>query len=149
MNESRHTYAWVKQDPSTATWMNESCHTYEWVMSHVWMGYISVFSRMSESGVMSHTWMSHGTHMNESRHTYAWVKQNMSAPTSMNESCRAKWLIHMCNMTHLYVWPYSRVMSHIWMSHVAHVNESCHTHEWVTSHTCQSKAKYVSTDPTE
>jgi len=26
------------------------------------------------------------------------------------------------------------VMSHIWMSHVAHMNESCRTHEWVMSH---------------
>jgi len=25
-------------------------------------------------------------------------------------------------------------MSHIWPSHVTHVNESCHTCEWVTSH---------------
>jgi len=26
------------------------------------------------------------------------------------------------------------VMSHIWMSHVTRMNESCHTHEWVVSH---------------
>jgi len=25
-------------------------------------------------------------------------------------------------------------MSHIWMSHVTHINESCHTYEWVMSH---------------
>jgi len=25
-------------------------------------------------------------------------------------------------------------MSHVWMSHVTHVNESCHTSEWVMSH---------------
>ena len=25
-------------------------------------------------------------------------------------------------------------MSHIWMSHVTHMNESCHTYEWVISH---------------
>ena len=25
-------------------------------------------------------------------------------------------------------------MSHIWMSHVTHMNESCHTYEWVMSH---------------
>ena len=30
---------------------------------------------------------------------------------------------------------YRWVMSHMWMSHVARVNESCHTCEWVMSHT--------------
>ena len=30
-----------------------------------------------------------------------------------------------------------RCMSHIWMSHVTHMNESCHTYEWVMSHTLQ------------
>ena len=27
-----------------------------------------------------------------------------------------------------------RVMSHIWMSNVTHMNESCHTDDWVMSH---------------
>ena len=39
----------------------------------------------------------------------------------------------------IWVWPdpgnmYEWVMSHIWMSHVTHMNESCHTCEWVMSH---------------
>jgi len=29
-------------------------------------------------------------------------------------------------------------MSHTWMSHVTHKNESCHTHKWVMSHTWMS-----------
>ena len=58
-------------------------------------------------------------------------------------------LILMCATTHSYVWhelfKYERrasrtvacarwVMSHIWMSHVTHVNESRHRYEWVMSH---------------
>jgi len=27
------------------------------------------------------------------------------------------------------------VMPHTWISHVTHMNQSCHTHEWVMSHT--------------
>ena len=34
-------------------------------------------------------------------------------------------------------------MSHIWMSHVTHMNESCHTHEWVVSHTWMSRATHM------
>ena len=39
---------------------------------------------------------------------------------------------HMNESCHAHEW----VMSHTWMSHVTHMNESCHTHEWVMSHTC-------------
>jgi len=39
-------------------------------------------------------------------------------------------------------------MSHIWMSHVTHLNESCHTHEWVMPHTWMSpsthKTRFIS-----
>jgi len=30
-------------------------------------------------------------------------------------------------------------MSHIWMSHVTHMNQSCRTHEWVISRTWRSR----------
>ena len=33
-------------------------------------------------------------------------------------------------------------VSHIWMSHVAHMNESCHTYEWVMSHTWMSHVSH-------
>ena len=37
---------------------------------------------------------------------------------------------HMNESCHTYEW----VMSHIWMGHVTHMNESCHTYAWVMSH---------------
>jgi len=43
------------------------------------------------------------------------------------------WMSHVAHMNescHTYEW----VMSHIWMSHAAHMNESCHTYEWVMPH---------------
>ena len=43
------------------------------------------------------------------------------------------WMSHVTHMSEscrTYEW----VMSHIWMSHVTHMNESCHTYEWVMSH---------------
>jgi len=36
--------------------------------------------------------------------------------------------------TQIFMNKYEWVMSHIWMSHVTHMNESCHTCEWVMSH---------------
>ena len=39
---------------------------------------------------------------------------------------------HVCTL-YTYEW----VMSHIWMSHVTHMNESCHTHMNESCHTCE------------
>jgi len=44
---------------------------------------------------------------------------------------------------HTYEW----VMSHIWMSHVTHMNESCLTHEWVMSHMNESCHTYEQVMP--
>ena len=38
---------------------------------------------------------------------------------------------------------YEWVMSHIWMSHVAHMNESCRTYEWVAPHMRKSRVTHV------
>jgi len=43
---------------SHVTRMNESCHTYVWIKSHVWMRHITY------EWVMSQRWISHVTHMN-------------------------------------------------------------------------------------
>jgi len=48
------------------------------------------------------------------------------------------WLSHVTLVNescHTYEW----VMSHLWMSHVTLVNESCHTYEWVMSHSSRSE----------
>jgi len=34
-------------------------------------------------------------------------------------------------------------MSHVCMSHVTHMNESCHTYAWVTSHVCMSHVTHM------
>jgi len=60
-------------------------------------------------------WMSHVT--------YEWVMSHM------NESCHI-WMSHV-NESSLECHTYEWVISHIWTSHVTHVNESCHI--W-TSH---------------
>ena len=52
------------------------------------------------------------------------------------------WLSHVTHMNescHTYEW----VMSHIWMSPVTHTNESCHTYEWVMSHIWMSHVTHT------
>jgi len=52
------------------------------------------------------------------------------------------WMSHVPHMNkscHTFQW----VMSHISMSHVTHINESCHTYEWVMSHTWLSHVTHM------
>ena len=111
---------------SHVTRMNESCHTYEWVMAHVWM--------------------SHVTRMNESCHTYEWVMSHVWLSHVTGEQCDEQprrtslrggsgficvtWLIHMCDMTHSYVWHDSFIcvtwLIHMWdMTHRDVCHDSC------------------------
>jgi len=46
---------------------------------------------------------------------------------------------HMNESCHTYKW----AMSHIWMSHVTHMNESCHTYKWVMSHIWTSHVTHM------
>jgi len=38
---------------------------------------------------------------------------------------------------------HEQVRSHTWMSHITHINESCHQHEWVMSHTPMSHVTHM------
>jgi len=88
--------------------MNESCHSYERVMSHVWMSHVTLKNEscLSRRRVwardMTDVWREneccHVTHI------------KMSHVCLAGEFCRAEW-----------------VMSHIKISHVIHMIESCHT----------------------
>ena len=58
--------------------------------------------------------------------TFQWVKLRI------NESChiRMSHVTHLNESCHTYEW----VMSQIWMSHGTHMNELCHLYEWVLLH---------------
>ena len=122
--------------------MNESCHTYEWVMSHLWM--------------------SHVTHMDESCHTHTcqtddqmFVSTTEWVMSHTNKSCHTckcqrdkldacgidpmSHVTHMNESCHTYEWD----MSHTWMSHVTHMNESRDTYEWICF-TCTNESCHMS-----
>jgi len=142
MNESCHAYKWVMSRiwMSHFTHMNESWHTYKWGKPCIWMSHVAHTNEACHAYEwgMSRIWMRHITH--------GWVISLRS------ESCHIWWLAtkkeeNVCTserviqkrfnilVVHLVV--SQRVMSHvdeawdIWMSHVTHMNESCHTYEWV------------------
>jgi len=100
--------------------------THEWVMTHIW--------------VMAHILMSHVSRMNESCPTYEWVTSRMwtSHVTDMNAYVYEKRPTYVKRDLYTYEkWPTNtceRVMSQIWMRHVTHVDETCHTYERVMSH---------------
>jgi len=93
--------------------MNESGHTLENMKKtrkSVRLRLLCLLNEKCDTSecVMWHIWMCHHVaHVNESCHGCHGIH--------MNESCRT----------------YEQVMVHIWMSHVAHINASRHTLEWV------------------
>jgi len=120
----------------------ESRHTYECVTPHIWMWrgthvnesrHTITVSTLEPSRNLDFLdiWMSYVTHMNESCHPYEWVMSQIKSVTS-----------HVCSVysgTINKPWmflTYDWVTLPIRMSNVTHVNESCHTYEWVASHIC-------------
>jgi len=123
---------------------NVSCHANAWVMSHICM--------------------SHDTHMNESCHTCVThlIHTSTFCCTGWRRciGCLKLQVIFRRRPTHYRALlremtnkdkasygssppcnapvTYEGVMSHIWMSHVIHMNESCHTYEWVMPHINES-----------
>jgi len=159
MNESCHTYEWVMSHiwMSHVTHMNESCH--EWIR-HVGthLNICAVLSELKCEWVMSYIWMSHVTNMNESCHV--WTKhtplhlhyplrpthcnntlQQHTATTHCNNTLQQHTATTHCNNT---LQQHTSALSTwtAYISHATHMNESCHTYEWVMSHIWMSHVTY-------
>jgi len=119
-----HVHIWMRH----VTHMNASSHRREWV-------YIA-------PGVRMDVWVSHVAHENKFCHTREWVMD-----VRVN-GCTCEWMyVWMdvrasgCTCEWMYITPDVRMYT--WMSRVTHVNESCHTREWVVSHTWMSHLTHV------
>jgi len=127
-----------EMSPWLGYYTNMSCPTYKQVMSHVWMshvphkcGQISRFIRWIYVYGWDETWLIHMwdmTHSYVAHNSFRLVVSYVVASTCMNEMRYYKWRVTAVRHTH------ERIMSHIWMSHVTHMNESCPTYEWVMRH---------------
>jgi len=85
-------------------------------LCQVYVGYMGLLWE-----TMSRTNESCRTYQCQSCLTYDWVMSHI-------------WI----NLSHIWMTMShisTQVTSHVWMSHVSHMNQSCLTHRWVTSHT--------------
>jgi len=108
---------------SHVTQISESCHTYEWVMSHKSVSHVVHISRQSTSNV------THWPIDSLASHVYycATCLIHIKAEHKYNDTqAFLKPVSHVTHMNESYP-TYESVTSHIWMSVVAHMNESCHT----------------------
>jgi len=99
------------------TRMNEACYTYEWDILDIRMSHVTHMSRYKNKWVMSHTC--------EWVMSHIWVR----LVTRVTES--HEFMSHVAN---------------VWMGHVAHMSEACHTCDWVTRihESCQRYAWVMS-----
>jgi len=131
--------------------VNESCLICKWVMSNMWMSPVTYLIESCHifNWVMSHMWMSDVSYVNESCLICAWVMTHTSMCHAsyvwefVNELCMS----HMC-MSHVSL--LNAITCHRHISHVSHVNTSCHklyyilrdvsicgwvmSHIWIISH---------------
>jgi len=109
---------------SLTSHINISCHTHERVMSHVCIRLVTFFFFFFVYVYgLSLMCMCHVTHMNSSYYTYKWVTSHIwtSHVTRSNASGHTySWVMSqtwMSLVTHI-----ERVMSHVRMSHITHVD---------------------------
>jgi len=159
-SERRHS-----AQPFIAQWVTRS-----WVMSHVWMGHVTprngschtlhycyikcwaqrqteVYARLASAFVndpfICHMGQSRRESMRDARPTL-YMKLSAQVDTSLAQM-RVLSHMWMSRVTHMdeSCHSYGYVMSHISTSLVTHVNASCHTYEWVLSHTWMSHVTHM------
>jgi len=123
----------------------DSYHTYDLIQtcrSHVVHRRTYWWVCQTYEGVMSNISMS----IFISRVTHVWHAHSyVRLDSCMFELVWVMSHIWMSHVTHMNesCYTYEWVMLHIWMSHVTHRNESCRTYEWVMSHICISQITYI------
>jgi len=120
-------------DPRTPIWMtiqralhvllgtvSESCHKHYWVTSHIRMSHVTRMS-FDPRTLTCFSW------------DCEWVMSQ-----TINEACHT----YACWSTNSYMSFWA-----LWVSHVTHMQEVCHTYEWVVSHIRASHVTHMKEDP--
>jgi len=115
---------------SHVTHMIESRHTYDWVMSH-----LDILSRIRTN---LGTFWYYVTYANESFRTcmsfksWSVICARLSTSVSSCSCTCVTWRIHMCDMTHSYVW-HDAFMCVKWLIHMCDISPA---HAWHDSFIC-------------
>jgi len=117
--------------------------THDGVTSHIWVSRdvegVLIDLRSAEQFCREHTWRSHVTHFDES--CYAYIAMCIVTRMYRCSTCPT-WCISMSHVTHVDEACYIRILISVYcptyvsmrdMSHMMHMNESCHTCGWVMS----------------
>ena len=154
-------YIWMSLWMSHYTHMHTVYHMN--VMPHIWISHIwrkswcSRFffvskkeSHVTREWIMTHIWV---RHVRYSIWLERWCsKKNTSTELHLEwRTCEYGvwhiWREYGCSCKTFTISSRKWVMSHVWrfrgVRHVTHVNESCHTYEWVTSHMWISPVTHV------
>ena len=116
------------------TWLIHIC---DMTRSHAWRESLTRWHLV--------TWLIHFMTWHDS--VISWLDSVISWLHFMTHWHLVTWLIHICDMTHWHMCPLEPInAAHDWIMahHLLHVNESCHTYEWVMSHTWRSHVSHVS-----
>ena len=151
-----HTHIWMGHVTHTHIWMSHVTHTHIWMRhvththirmshvthTHIWINHVARFvthetALNSDYWVMPHIRMGHVTHTHTRFESYRTFRDSWNGPAFLLLSHTA----HSNGSGHMYTHAWD--MSHVWMSHVTHENESCHTWEWVMSHMRMSHVTHV------
>jgi len=129
--------------------VNESCRTYKWVMTLIWMSHVTHIMSTPSHSCRRHMvhdsfkWVSWPIHMCDMTHSL-WHDSFMRHYSFKWVSwlIYVSWLLQMSVMTHhlnesWHICHSEWVMSHIWMSHGTHLNESYHTHVDASCRCCR------------
>jgi len=111
-------HVWNNAWMSRGTRMNVWCYTHKWIASH---------SRTSETTLPIQS----DQHMNHITLTNEWDHFRFSRITHMNHITLTNEWDHTSDAVGSHTW----IMSRIWTSETTLLIESCHTHQWVMSHT--------------
>jgi len=103
--------------------INGSCHTYKWVMYRIWMQFsCRVVCRL-------HIWKRYFIYFDMPCRKYE--PYHTSKLFMSRTWCEFRFYVESSDSESRYT--YEWVLSHIWMSHGIHVNESCPTCIWALS----------------
>ena len=131
---------------SHVTHVNKSCNTYKWVVSHIWISHVTHMYGLCHEQSRKKVLLFSTVEWFMSHNGLATSKICMSHVARNDQKRRAAvldgWMSHVTHMDES-CHACREVKSRMWMSQITHMYKSCHTCEWVMSHLWMSQVTLV------